>query len=864
MPILFGVTMFVSATLLFLVQPMVGKMILPMVGGTPAVWNTCMVFFQALLLAGYYYAHKNTSSLPFSRQSSLHMVVLILAIAAMAVGAALSAKHSPIPVIESLAPQGSEMPFFGVLVLLTFAIGVPFFVVSTTAPLLQKWFSETGHPAARDPYFLYAASNFGSLLALVAYPFVIEPNLRLVHQAWMWAIGFAVLAGLIWRCAQATKVATAGTVRKSSYVDDNSPPPSWATWLRWLVLAAVPSSLMLGVTTTITTDTVSMPLLWIVPLALYLITFIIVFAKTTPKFVHTFATLFTPVLLLLVVFMRVPNNVMSASQVALGLNGQLGLLFGTFFLVTLTCHGELARTRPSPKYLTGFYLTMSLGGMLGGTVNALVAPVVFTYITEYPLALIAACMVLPRISEIATGAVGAEDEKKGYSLLQTAIYCLVFFGVSKSLSGNYEWILGKIQGIGGVEAANEAVIAFGAFRFSAGVTTTILVFGVPCLIAYLMVDRPVRFGLCVAAIWLGTYVTHLKEQRTEKDDDRPYATRSFFGTMRVDSSGRYRYLLHGTTIHGKQFRNPGTITPPQRLWLYSMGFEYLANMDLPSPDREPLSYYHRTGPVGAMFRWFEERPRANTSVACIGLGTGSLSSYGKRGQKMTFFEIDWEVRRLVEEPKYFTYLSSAKRDGVDIEFLMGDARLTLEQNSDRKWGMMIVDAFSSDAIPTHLLTYQSVKLYLDRIDEDGLVALHISNRYLDLEPVVETICRELQKEVPGITVRVMSDGVGPGEEEFTGKSASHWVVVAKSPEAISSMLQTERLNASLDVGRTPLDSIAGATVLGQQFLQPWVGMATMRQQLRWTKLDRDDKVGLWTDDFTPIKNVLRKEYNPFR
>src|SRR5262245_16538409 len=267
---LFGVTLFVSATLLFLVQPMVGKMILPLLGGTPAVWNSCMVFFQALLLLGYYYAHKISTQMPPKRQVAFHTGVLAAAAGALAIGALMVENHSPVPVVKSLAPQGSDMPFFGVILLLAIAIGLPFFTISTTAPLLQKWFSETGHPSAKDPYFLYAASNCGSLLALVAYPFVVEPNLRLVEQAWVWAAGFVVMTLLIVACGRAVlsarpQRAPDPRAKKAAPVAE-APPPSWTTRVRWLLLAAVPSSLMLAVTTYVTTDMVSMPLLWVIPL----------------------------------------------------------------------------------------------------------------------------------------------------------------------------------------------------------------------------------------------------------------------------------------------------------------------------------------------------------------------------------------------------------------------------------------------------------------------------------------------------------------------------------------------------------------------------------------------------------------------
>jgi hypothetical protein len=856
-PLLFGLTMFVSATLLFLVQPMVGKMILPLVGGTPAVWNSCMVFFQALLLAGYYYAHKSTVAFPPRKQVVVHAVVLGLALAAMAAGVALSTNSSPVPVAKSLAPQGSDMPFFGVIVLLTVAIGLPFFAVSTTAPLLQKWFSETGHPSAKDPYFLYAASNVGSLLALVSYPFVVEPNLRLIYQAWMWAVGFAVLAVMIGVCAQAVSAAPppkpVGTPSKKFPAPADEPAPHWTTKLRWIVLAAVPSSLMLGVTTSITTDMVSMPLLWIIPLALYLITFIIVFSKTTPAWVHTGAVLVTPVAILLLVFLKTSQNIVNL-EVHSNAKLQMGLMFATVFLITLTCHGELARTRPAAKHLTSFYLIMSFGGMLGGTFNALVAPIAFTYVSEYPLALVAACLAMPRLSSVVKDQ--ADDSDRG-ELLRALTYALVFFAVGKLLTGGFTWIYRQV----------DSVIGATGIVMEARTVTSLLVFGVPTLVTYLFVDRPLRFGLCVGAFWLATFVTYWRSPDDHTDGFRPYQTRSFFGTIRVDAGqwdGRedpdynpnkyFKYLLHGSTIHGKQYRYPGTLMPATEGWFRSVGLGYLADMDLPAPDREPLSYYHRTGPVGELFKWFDGKERANTAVACIGLGTGSLSSYGHPGQRMTFFEIDWTVRRLVEEPKHFTYIHAAKRDGVDVEFLMGDARLTLEQAADRKWGFMLVDAFSSDAIPAHLLTEESVRLFFDRVEADGIVALHISNRYLELEPVVERIVTKL-----GLEARVMRDSVNQSEEFYTGKSSSHWVAVARSKEALGRLLDVERTAEAVARVWQPLSESSDLIRATPAAAVP----AFVDAGLVWKPLNHDDKVGLWTDDYTPIWRVLNRNYLPF-
>lgn len=810
MPMLFGLTMLISATLLFLVQPMIGKMILPLLGGTPAVWNTCMVFFQALLLAGYAYAHKLTTSCTPSQQVKIHFGVFVSAILALGCGALLSPEHSTVFIAKSLAPQGSDIPFFGVIAVLGIAIGLPFFVVSTTAPLLQKWFSETGHPSAKDPYFLYAASNTGSLLSLFAYPIFVEPNFRLVYQAWIWSIGFIILGFFIVRCGMAL-IATAPKNRTTTTIEDQSPPPSWLTWLRWLILAAVPSSLMLSVTTEITTDVVSIPLIWIVPLALYLITFIIVFSKQYTPMIHLGVSLITPVCILLVVFLRmtmhVPDTVVGTTFKSL-----IVIQFLLFFLITLVCHGELARIRPTPKYLTNFYLTMSLGGMLGGLFNALIAPIAFTFVSEYPLSIIAACLVLPKLSELSQPDEPKEKEEINWFAL--VIIPLLFFAASKLLSGFYpdivsafDWIIKKVDIV-----------------LSPKVAATIFAFGLPTLAAYFLVERPVRFGLAVAGLFLGVFLTFLRNEKASEDYHTLYQ-RSFFGQLKIETGPTYVRLVHGTTLHGKQRHLEVSVAEGLLPMLTDDPWSNLTSLAVAQkqwfkPGREPLTYYHQTGPVGSMFTEFAAKkllPGANTDVACIGLGTGSLSSYGTPGQKMTFFEIDSHVRRLVEPPDHFTYIDQAKKQGVDIEFLMGDARLTLEQQ-DRQWGFMLIDAFSSDSIPAHLLTVESVDLYFKHLTANGLCGLHISNRYLNLEPVVEKIVKKL-----GLTARVMHDSATSEDEVFSGKTSSTWIVVARDEQSLGDLTKDSR----------------------------------------WTTLKADENVGIWTDDFTPIIPILQGDLKLF-
>ncbi len=1055
MPLLFALTMFVSATLLFLVQPMVGKMVLPLLGGTPAVWNTCMVFYQALLLFGYFYAHKSTSSMPTRKQATLHAAVMLIALGALAIGAILTANHSPIAIVKSLSPQGDDYPFFGVIVILTVAIGLPFFVVSTSAPLLQKWFADTGHPSSKDPYFLYAASNFGSLLALVAYPAFVEPNLRLVEQAWVWAIGYVILTALVVACARvvgrgplpATKIAAAkGKLLSALAVDD--PEPTLLRRLRWVALAFVPSSLMLGLTTFVTTDMLSIPLLWIIPLTLYLITFIIVFSKV-PSWVHLAMTLLMPVAVLLIAFVMT-SHVTVKSIYAVGLH------MATFFIVAMVCHGELANDRPSPKHLTNFYLLMSIGGVLGGLFNAFFAPIVFTFTSEYPITLVIACFLLPSLFDEKQRRLGSwthildflvpcaifffcrfihqnDDQLARYiygnamfiivSVLTFGIVAIagvvflgtdvhsrvalsVFLGTTLVVYATVgtladlvledttlEWIgRGSVKlrtstilrwltvaasvatyacywrwhgdratlnnrllvGIGTLTACF-AIMLSATYIFASGDDTfwvkefkrlvtfrtfgQILIYGVPAMICYFFVERPLRFGGAVAALWLAAYFTEIKAASSDV-----VRIRSFFGRIKIETDARWKLLpaelfpkkiesdsdnydvitdkdndveivtihplteeqrvarhhgktmrlsdpvykiiiekkagkeversyyirrdhttlVHGTTTHGLQEKDRLRTDILRALWPVAAPTIQGVLLDLYAgsgeamlfPGRDPTTYYSRTGPVGSMFQAWTgrnlEKNNPNTDVACIGLGTGSLSAYGLPGQKMTFFEIDTRVRRLVEPDTYFTYIDYAKKQGVNIDFKMGDARISLER-MDHKFGCMLVDAFSSDAIPAHLLTSQAFKMYFDHLEEDGLLAVHISNRYLDLEPVVERICREL-----GLHARIMHGDGDPVDEKLSrlGRgidsdrewyssfaNASSWIVIAKSKVALGAI---EKDYEQWEEERQAiLQEDKGAKV-------PYRG--------RWIPLDANDDVGLWTDDYSPIIPILKGEW----
>ena len=705
MPALYTLTLFVSAALLFLVQPMIARMLLPLFGGTPAVWNTCMVFFQALLLAGYGYAHVATARLGSRRQAMLHLAVLLL----------------PLAVLPLTVPTGWSLPNTGhpvawLLGLLLVTVGLPFFVVSTSGPLMQRWFADSGHPAASDPYFLYAASNSGSMLALLAYPFLLEPNLTLAAQGRVWAAGYGLLVLLTAACGAALLRAPAPKDAKAIGVgpDPATPPVTSRRRLRWVLLAFVPSSLLLGVTNFITTNVAPVPLLWVLPLALYLATFILAFARSR---VLPPGVLFRwlPLAALLVVFVLLDEGTELPVGVLAGVH-----LFGLFWVAT-TCHCLLAGDRPPAGRLTEFYLWLSAGGVLGGLFNALVAPVFFAGPWEYPLVLVLACVLRPAPPWSA---------RPGW------------------------WDLALPAGLGALTAG--LVLSAKAYGLPPGELAVGVMFGLPAVLCYTFVDRPVRFALGLGALLLAAGLFR------DVHGTVLYRTRSFFGIHRVtlDPSGAFHMLVHGNTVHGQQ-----SVDPARR--------------------GEPLTYYHRTGPAGRVFAALRGDERL-WRVALVGLGAGALACYGEEGQEWTYYEIDPAVERIARDGRLFTFLSDAERRGVRLGVVPGDARLTLARRGE-PCGVLVVDAFSSDAIPVHLLTREALRVYLGRLRDDGVLAFNISNRYLDLEPVLAGLARDA-----GLECFVCEDLVVRDDEKRGGKAPSIWAVMARRRGHLAKVLADGR------------------------------------------------------------------------
>ena len=627
---------------------MVARMLLPALGGSPAVWNTCMVFFQAALLAGYAYAYGVSSWLLARLQLAAHAVLVFAVVLVLPI--------SLVPGSSTLSPPSNANPVVWLLATLLATIGLPFFVIATTSPLLQRWFARTGEHENPDPYFLYGASNLGSMSALLGYPLIVEPRLRLAHQSAIWSGGYVALAlsmvacGIVvWRSRLTCSVPHRVAAECRSAI-------GLVQWFRWVGLAFVPSSLMLGVTTCLCTDIAAIPLLWVVPLALYLVTFIVVFARRPVISSGTTARL-VPVMACFLAWLMIIDSEPGP--------GLMLIHLATFFVVALACHGALAADRPSVEGLTSFYLAMSLGGVLGGVFTALVAPVAFDRVLEYPLALVLGCLVLQ--------CAAVAESLRGERVRDLAWPCA--FGLATA-------VVGALLHLG-----PECRVVEIAWKPSVGVAL------VAAFVAFR--DRPARLALALGGLLtVGAMFGEGNERVLHRE-------RSFFGVLKVTEDPRdgLRRLVHGNTLHGQQ-----SLEPARR--------------------GEPLAYYHRTGPIGDVFEVFSAQA-AGANVGVVGLGVGSLACYAREGQSWTFYEIDPGVARIARDARSFTFLSDCLAGPPSI--VLGDARLRLRDAVDGGFGMLVLDAFSSDAIPVHLLTREALRLYRGKLAQGGLIAMHISN-----------------------------------------------------------------------------------------------------------------------------------------
>ncbi|OGA72621.1 MAG: hypothetical protein A3G81_21650 [Betaproteobacteria bacterium RIFCSPLOWO2_12_FULL_65_14] len=648
-------TIFLSSFLLFLVQPLIARLILPWFGGSAAVWTTCMLFFQALLLAGYAYSHFLIRKFAGTRtEAVLHTVLLAAAVAML-----------PIAPSEAWKPLGDEEPISRILILLAASVGLPYFLVASTSPLLQAWFARAR--PGEDPYRLFAISNLASLVALVGYPFLIEPFLAGRQQVSLWSWGFAAFAllcaGVAWRTPRGVLVAEEAKM---------AAPVAKQQVILWLALSTTGSVLLLAVTNHLTQNVASVPLLWLAPLTLYLASFILTFEGRgwyRPELLWPFVLVWLIGMAWLLV----------DSDFHFDLPLQLGMFLPGLFLGCLFCHGELYRMRPAPRYLTAYYLIVSAGGALGGLLVAVVAPLAFDAYYELGIGMVVLALL-------------AALRFAGLGLVPRIASLAVLLGVAGSAT--YD----------GLRHYNDVLVS----------------------------------------------------------------ERGFYGVLRVKEygspgeAGHLRRLVHGAIMHGEQYLHDERRT-------------------------QLTTYYTEQSGIGAAIK---SRGAAPLRIGVIGLGTGTVAAYGRPGDLYRYYEIDPRVVEIARRD--FTYLADSK---AKIEIALGDARLTLEREAPQGFDVLAVDAFSSDAIPVHLITKEALAVYLKHVKPDGIVAFHVSNRFLDLIPVVARLARER-----GADAVLVNDD--PDDEDDSERSKSDWVLVSRDPAALKRPAIVER-------GAQPAEDRAG-------------------------------------------------------
>lgn len=687
---LFVLTILVGSFLLFQVQPMVARMVLPKLGGAPAVWNSAMLVYQALLLGGYAYAHW-LGRFTVQRQAMIHVALFLVAALWLPIG------------IAQITPPGPGQEALWVPLLLLASIGPVFFVVSAQAPLMQRWFAADAR--AGDPYYLYAASNLGSFAGLISYPALVEPNLPLAAQSWGWTAGYALLVLLVSASAAARWHGRAADPASDAAVTDE-PRPTWRRQLHWLLIAAVPSGLMLSTTTHLTTDIVAMPLLWVLPLGLYLLSFVIAFS-TMNRLTEVFVFI-APTVLLTIGGLALLSSGGGSLLVALA---SLAMLF----VVATALHGYLYHLRPAPQHLTLFYLIMSAGGVLGGLFAALLAPLLFDWVYEHPLLTLAAAMLLP-LPVILPWDKWLKLSARTARLVVGLLVAVAAFASLRMVDG---WS-GRLD------------IDVGMWGFA------ILVIGVLVIgwrWAYVAV-------LALLMIGVGGWST-IQESLT---GDR---VRSYFGVYTVTDypAQGQRRLAHGTTLHGLQRTDP-------------------------AHRREATTYYGPQSGVGLTLARAEALAGPGASIGIVGLGAGTLACYRRPGQQWTFFEIDPVMVDIARDPGKFTFLSDCADDAPVV---VGDARLQIAQQPPAQFDVVVIDAFSSDAIPLHLLTKEAIGIYARALKPDGILLIHISNRFFGLEPVLAEEAR-----ARGWTAAIRLDP-GPATEGIDDLTASNWVALTATP-----------------------------------------------------------------------------------
>lgn len=652
--VLFATTVFISAFLLFQIQPLISKAILPWFGGTPSVWTTCMLFFQTLLCGGYMYSHLLTAKLPSRWQAVLHVTLLIVSLAFLKILPSISWK-----------PVGAELPTFRITVLLLSTVGLPYFVLSTTGPLLLRWFSLI-EPTA-SPYRLYALSNAGSLMALLSYPILFEPLMRISVQANSWSVGFCVFVALcvacivrLWRLPKSNDP----HAEAAKYSKTDSRPVNIGTYSVWFILAMVASTMLLAETNEVCQDVAVIPFLWVIPLSLYLLSFILCF-ESDRWYRRNWYAIGTAVLVLAVCWLQ-----SFGSSTFLPL--QLAIYFGTLFSICMLCHGELARMRPDPGSLTAFYLTLSVGGAGGGLFVGLLAPMIFPAFWELYLGLLAVCVIAVIVYADHRGW-ASEDQPP--PMLWTGLAIALFVGVG-------------------------TVFAAAIMNYTESIAMV----------------------------------------------------RNFYGVLEVETDDIEDavVLRHGRIMHGIQLKG------------------------IPSM---PTMYYGFNTGVGRSIEVLRDR-RTPLRIGLVGLGAGTLAAYGKAGDTLRFYEINDNVTQLAQ--RHFTFLKNCPSK---VEIIHGDARLVLENEAPQEFDLLVLDAFSGDAIPTHLLTLEAMQSYLRHLRPNGLIAIHISNLHFDLRRVTDALAAA--SNLHAITLET-----SPVIDPNTGTQSlidpgSRWVLLARDPELLN-------------------------------------------------------------------------------
>lgn len=660
--LLFAITVFTSAFLLFQVQPLLAKFILPWFGGTPAVWTMCMLVFQLLLFGGYAYAHLLSGLKSVSRQACVHAVLLTVA--------ALS-----LPIIPDMGwkPAGDESPALRITLLLLGTVGMPYFLLSATGPLLQQWFSKAC--SGISPYRLYALSNIGSLLALVSYPFVFEPLMSSTMQAGLWSALFIIFALSCLMCGWTTAMNHSHDETIDSQATTVAGQHT-TSYSRWFILAMLPSIMLLATTNEVCMDIAVVPFLWIIPLTLYLLSFILTF-ESDRFYNRRIMSVATAVSLVITILMM-------AQGALFGVVLQIFLFFGNLFLVCMLCHGELVQLKPHPSKLTAFYLTISAGGAAGGLFVGLIAPVIFQSYCELPLGIVSCLLIC---------------------------------------AGTY---------LRGDETFQKAVPPATSLKFGCGISGLLLLY---------------------FAFFSQHSLTNLAVER------------NFYGVLRVDdnvdsvTNRPSRDMIHGRVVHGRQFLDE-------------------------AGRRQPSTYYSVSSGVGRLLNVAEGSvSKSGRHIGVVGLGAGTLAVYSQPTDRLRFYEINPDVISLARE--HFTFLSDS---AGKVEVLAGDARLVLEREPDQMFDVLVLDAFSGDAIPVHLLTSEAMQIYSRHLRPDGVLAVHISNSYFDLEPVVRALGDEFGLQTHIQTCDSGADG-GVALD-------SVWAVLCRQPEVLTEIFGADGSSAS--------------------------------------------------------------------